>query len=72
MELIGPERDEAGNEEWLSSDAEDYDLTHLGPIRRARSPMGDFASDIEDAGRENVRVGATDDSLGAPKPTTRG
>jgi curved DNA-binding protein CbpA len=72
MELSGPERDEAGNEEWPSSDAEDYDLTHLGPIRRARSPMGDFASDVEDSGHENIRVGATDGSLGAPKPTPRG
>jgi curved DNA-binding protein CbpA len=72
LELSGLERDEADHEEWASSDAEDYDLTHLSAIRRARSPMGDRVSDVEDAGRENVRVGATDDSLGAPKPTPRG
>jgi curved DNA-binding protein CbpA len=72
LELSGLERDEADHEEWASSDAEDYDLTHLSAIRRARSPMGELVSDVEDAGRENVRVGATDDSLGAPKPTPRG
>jgi curved DNA-binding protein CbpA len=72
MELSGPERDEAGNEEWVSSDAEDYDLTHLSAIRRARSPLGDFTSDVEDVGRESVRVGATDDSLSTPIPTIRG
>jgi curved DNA-binding protein CbpA len=63
---------EAGDEDWPSSDAEDYDLTHLSAIRRARSPMGDFASDVEDVGLENDHVGATDGSLGTSKPTTRG
>jgi curved DNA-binding protein CbpA len=69
MELSGPERDDAGNEEWPSSDAEDYDLTHLSAIRPARSLMGDLPSDVEDASREKVRDGATDDSS---KPTARG
>lgn len=72
IELSVRERDEAGSEEWASSDAEDYDLTHLSAIRRARSPMGDFASDVEDVSREHVRIGATDDSLNTSKPTTRG
>jgi curved DNA-binding protein CbpA len=71
-ELSGPERDKAGDEELASSDAEDYGPTHVSAIRRARSPMGDFASDVENAGQENVRVGAADGSLSTPKPTTRG
>ena len=45
------EREEESSEEWASSDAEDYDLTHLSAIRRARSPMGDIHSDVEDTDR---------------------
>jgi len=72
IELSVRERDESSDDEWASSDVEDYDLTHLSAIRRARSPMGDFASDVEDAGRETVHAGAMDDPSSAPKPAKRG
>jgi curved DNA-binding protein CbpA len=63
------ERDESSSEEWSSSDAEDYDLTHLSAIRRARSPMGDFTSDVEDNDRA---TSGTEKPRGTSKPKPRG
>ena len=54
------ERDESSSDEWSSSDAEDYDLTHLDRIRRARSPMGDFTSGVEDNKRTDSGKDAND------------
>jgi curved DNA-binding protein CbpA len=72
-EITAWERDESSSEEWASSDAEDYDLTHLSAIRRARSPMGDFTSDVEDNDRATANAEANDHhSHGAPKPKPRG
>lgn len=66
------EHDESSSDEWSSSDAEDYDLTHLDHIRRARSPMGDFTSGVED----NNRTGHNQSSDGGvpiiSKPRPRG
>jgi curved DNA-binding protein CbpA len=63
-EMMALERDESSSEEWASSDAEDYDLTHLSAIRRARSPMGDFTSDVEDDDRATSGVEAVERSHG--------
>ncbi|OQO04214.1 hypothetical protein B0A48_10824 [Cryoendolithus antarcticus] len=38
MELEFADREASGSEDWSSSDAEDYDMTHLSSISRARSP----------------------------------
>ena len=66
------EREESSSEEWASSDAEDYDLTHLSAIRRARSPMGDFTSDVEDNVRATSGINAVEHPHGASKPKPRG
>ena len=71
-EMMALERDESSSEEWASSDAEDYDLTHLSAIRRARSPMGEFTSDVEDDDRALSSTEAADRSHGTSKPKPRG
>lgn len=43
-------REDSSSDEWSTSDADDYDLTHLSSIRRARSPLGDDRSDVEGGG----------------------
>lgn len=51
-------REESSSDEWSTSDAEEYDLTHLSTIRRARSPLGDERSDGEQGGQTAAGAGA--------------
>lgn len=70
VELGFLERDGDGSssEDWASSDPDEYDLTHLSAIRRARSPMGDIRSDIEDTDRATSGTEAPEDPPGASRP----
>lgn len=72
VELGVVEREESSSEEWASSDADDYDLTHLSSIRRARSPMGDFHSDVEDVNGAASGNETVEDVPGTWKSRPRG
>ncbi|KAM0714813.1 hypothetical protein Q7P37_009277 [Cladosporium fusiforme] len=64
--------DASSSEDWASSDPDEYDLTHLSAIRRARSPMGDTRSDVEDTDRATSLTEATEDPAGVSKRRPRG
>lgn len=72
VELDFLERDESSSNDWSSSDADDYDLTHLTSIRRARSPLGDHGSDATEADRSKPGTEHGDSVAGVSKHKSRG
>ena len=72
VELDFLERDESSSDDWSSSDADDYDLTHLTSIRRARSPMGDRQSYATEDNRSTPNNEHRDSSTEAHKHKSRG
>lgn len=72
MGFVERDADRSSSEDWASSDPEEYDLTHLSAIRRARSPMGDIRSDAEDLDRAASGTETADDPPGVSKRRPRG
>lgn len=65
-------RDESSSDEWSTSDADDYDLTHLSSIRRARSPLDGDRSDAGEPGHTTSGAETTNGDLGTTRHKRRG